>query len=236
MTERPVDTRKRSLAAWGIALLALVLVVAVCAVAVDAAGLLDATLWADRAARLQAWQASSPVAFMAGFLMLFVLMSALAVPGCSALALLAGTAFGTLLGTLLVGLASTIGALLAFLAARYGARERVQRRLGDRLQGLDRLLARHGALALLGLRLVPVLPYPMLNPLLGLSRMSVGAFFWPSLAGLTLGSLPYVWAGQSLLAWWRGMPGHHLLVVAAAAGIVLLSTWWAHRRLRSVAA
>jgi uncharacterized membrane protein YdjX (TVP38/TMEM64 family) len=148
------------------------------------------------------------------------------------LSLLAGSAFGTLAGTLLVGLGSTLGALLAFLAARHWARERVQRRLGHRLQALDKLLARRGALGLLGLRLVPVMPYPLLNPLLGLSRMSVPAFFWPSLAGLTLGSLPYVWAGQSLQAWLRGLPGDHLLWLAAASSLLLGAALLTRRHMR----
>ena len=166
-------------------------------------------------------------------MLLFVLLSALALPGCAALSLLAGSAFGTLAGTLLVGLASTLGALLAFLAARHWARERVQRRLGHRLQGLDALIARHGAPGLVGLRLLPLLPYPVLNPLLGLSRMSVPAFFWPSLAGLTLGSLPYVWAGQSLQALLQGLPGRHLLWLAAACSLLLAAALAVrHRRLQ----
>ena len=90
----------------------------------------------SRSGRLLAWQQQSPALFLAGFMLLFVLLSALALPGCAALSLLAGSAFGTLAGTLLVGLASTLGALLAFLAARHWARERVQRRLGHRLQAL----------------------------------------------------------------------------------------------------
>jgi uncharacterized membrane protein YdjX (TVP38/TMEM64 family) len=194
------------------------------------ADLVDADRWAREAWRLLDWQQQAPLLFMAGFLLLFVLLSALALPGCAALSLLAGSAFGTLAGTLLVGLASTLGALLSFLAARHWARERVQRRVGHRLQRLDALLARHGALGLVGLRLLPVLPYPVLNPLLGLSRMSVPAFFWPSLVGLTLGSLPYVWAGQSLQALLQGLPGPHLLWLGAAASLLLASALLTRRR------
>jgi uncharacterized membrane protein YdjX (TVP38/TMEM64 family) len=185
---------------------------------------LDAGNWAAPLQRLHALQQQSPALFLAGFMLLFVLLSALSLPGCAALSLLAGSAFGTLAGTLLVGLASTLGALLPFLAARHVARDRVQRRLGHRLQALDALLARHGALGLVGLRLLPVLPYPLLNPLLGLSRLSLPAFFWPSLAGLTLASLPYVWAGQSLLALLQGPPGPHVLGLAGAACLLLAGT------------
>lgn len=200
------------------------------AVVADPAGLLDAAAWTRQADRLLAWQQQSPLLFMAGFMLLFVLLSALALPGCAALSLLAGSAFGTMAGTLLVGLGSTLGALLTFLATRHWARERVQRRLGHRLQGLDRLLARHGPWGLVGLRLLPVLPYPLLNPLLGLSRLSVPAFFWPSLVGLTIGSLPYVWAGQSMLAWLRGLPGPQWLWLASACALLLVLAWLTHRR------
>jgi len=191
---------------------------------------LDAAWWVQQVSRVLVWQQQSPALFLAGFMLLFMLLSALALPGCAALSLLAGSAFGTLAGTLLVGLASTLGALLAFLAARHWARERVQHRLGHRLQRLDALIARHGAPGLVGLRLLPLLPYPVLNPLLGLSRMSVPAFFWPSLAGLTLGSLPYVWAGQSLQALLQGLPGRHGLWLAAACSMLLAAALAARRR------
>jgi uncharacterized membrane protein YdjX (TVP38/TMEM64 family) len=195
--------------------------------------LFDVSWWGKQASLLLAWQQQSPVLFLTVFMLLFVLLSALALPGCGALSLLAGGAFGTLVGTLLVGLASTIGALLAFAATRHWAREGVQRRFGHRLQGLDSLLLRHGALGLVGLRLLPVVPYPLLNPLLGLSRMSVPAFFWPSLVGLTLGSLPYVWAGQSLQAWLNGLPGPHPLWLAGACSLLLMAALVARpRRLR----
>ena len=103
----------------------------------DAATLFDVSWWAQQAGRLLAWQQQSPALFLAGFMLTFVLLSAFALPGCAPLSLLAGSAFGALAGTLLVGLASTLGALLSFLAARHWARDRVQRRFGHRLHGLD---------------------------------------------------------------------------------------------------
>ena len=65
----------------------------------DAAGIFDAHAWARQTDRLLAWQQQSPVLFMAGFMFLFVLLSVLALPGCWALSLLAGSAFGTFAGT-----------------------------------------------------------------------------------------------------------------------------------------
>lgn len=149
-------------------------------------------------------QGDSPALFLLGFVTVFVLLSALSLPGCSALALLAGATFGGWVGTLVVGGASTLGALVSFLVARHLLRQSVQRRWGQHLAKLDAWVARHGWPAVFCLRLVPVLPYPLLNPVLGLSQLSVAGFVWPSLAGLTLGSLPYVWAGLGLHQAWTG--------------------------------
>lgn len=147
---------------------------------------------------LLGWHATAPIAFLCSFFLVFVLVSALTLPGGAPLCLLAGSIFGTLGATAVLGLASTLGALLSFLAARHFARERAQRLLGTRLHTVERLLAGRAGARLFWLRVVPLVPFPVLNPLLGLSRLSTTAFFWPSLAGLTLGSVPYAWAGESL--------------------------------------
>jgi uncharacterized membrane protein YdjX (TVP38/TMEM64 family) len=193
----------------------------------------DGAWWRQQHAEWLQWRQAQPMGFLLGFMLVFTLLSALALPGCAPLALLAGSAFGTVGGTLAVGLASTLGALASFMVARHLARGAVQRRLGHRLQALDRSVARQGGMWLFWLRLVPLLPYPVINPLLGLSRLSVAAFFWPSLAGLTLGSLPYVWAGQSLSVLWRG-ESLNAWALAGAAALLAATVWWARQRLSMV--
>lgn len=193
----------------------------------------DSGWWRQQHGMWSAWQAARPLAFLLGFMAVFTLLSALALPGCAPLALLAGTAFGAVGGTLLVGLASTLGATIAFLVARHGLRSQVRQQLGHRLQALDTLARRDGPLWLFWLRLVPLVPYPVINPLLGLSRLSLAGFVLPSLAGLTLGSLPYVWAGTSLAGLWQGgAPDWWLL--AAAAGMLAATAALARQRRQRV--
>ena len=171
---------------------------------------------------LQGLQDQSPWAFALAFSALFTVLSAASLPGCAVLALLAGDAFGWLGGTALVGLCSTLGAMLSFLLARFMARGYAQRRFGHHLAWLEKRLSQGRGAWLFWLRLVPVMPYPVLNPVLGLSQMPLQQFFWPSLAGLTLGSLPYVLAGSSLGPWVAGHGGPNWLLASGAALLLLV--------------
>ena len=194
----------------------------------------DSAWWRQQHGQWAAWQAARPLAFLLGFMALFTLLSALALPGCAPLALLAGTAFGAIGGTLLVGLASTLGATISFLAARHALRPRVRRHLGHRMQALDTVARRDGPLWLFWLRLVPLVPYPVINPLLGLSRLSLAGFVLPSLAGLTLGSVPYVLAGTSLAGLWQGGAPDWWLLAGAATLLVATAALVRQRLQRAV--
>ena len=189
--------------------------------------------WLEQHAQGLAWQGESPWLFALGFVTLFTVLAAFTLPGCAPLCLFAGSCYGAVGGTLIVGAASTLGALLSFLAARHLARDRVERHFGHRLRTLDLAVSRHGWPWLFWLRLVPVLPYPLLNPLLGLSRLSMRGFLWPSFAGLTIGSVPYVWAGLSLAGTLQtGSPDWSSLAGAATLMLVVTLTGqrWMQRR------
>ncbi len=158
----------------------------------------ELSAWQARQQELLLWQQQQPWLFGLGFFALFTLLSALALPGCSVLALAAGACFGWVGGTLLVVLASTVGATLSFLAARHWLRASVQRRWGHRMAAIEAGLARDGGRYLFALRLAPVIPYALLNPLMGLSRMRTRTFFNASLLGMLGGSALYVHAGQQM--------------------------------------
>ena len=151
-----------------------------------------------RQAELLALQASQPWAFTTGLFLLFTVLSALALPGCSVLALAAGLCLGWLPGTILVVVASTVGATISFLAARHWLRDAVRRRWGHRVVAIENGLARDGAYYLFSLRVAPIIPYALINPLMGLSSMPLRQFFGVSLLGMLAGSAAYVYAGTVL--------------------------------------
>lgn len=188
--------------------------------------------------RLHEQHAQSPGLVAGCWFCLFVALSMLALPGAAVLALAAGSLWGLALGTAMVLLASTCGATLAFLAARRWGREPLARRLAGPLAWLDTALARHGAWALLALRLAPVVPYGVLNPLMGLTAMRTATFFGVSAVGMLAGTLAYVNAGREL-ARVQSLAGllqpPMLLALGALAALallpLLLTPWLARRGL-----
>lgn len=142
----------------------------------------------------------NPFRFMGWYALTYIVMAALSLPGAAVMSLAGGALFGLWLGVPLVLFSATIGATLAFWAARYLFRDAVSRRFGDRLAAIDQGLARDGAFYLFSLRLVPAIPFFLINLLMGLTRLPTGTFFWVSLIGMLAGSIVYVNAGTQLAA------------------------------------
>jgi pyruvate/2-oxoglutarate dehydrogenase complex dihydrolipoamide dehydrogenase (E3) component/uncharacterized membrane protein YdjX (TVP38/TMEM64 family) len=139
-----------------------------------------------------------PVAVVGVFLLVYVAATALSLPGATILTLAAGAIFGLIAGTVIVSFASSIGATLAFLAARFLLRDSVQARFGARLAEIDKGVAKEGAFYLFTLRLVPLVPFFVINLLMGLTKMKAGTFYWVSQLGMFAGTVVYVNAGTQL--------------------------------------
>jgi pyruvate/2-oxoglutarate dehydrogenase complex dihydrolipoamide dehydrogenase (E3) component/uncharacterized membrane protein YdjX (TVP38/TMEM64 family) len=132
------------------------------------------------------------------FLGVYVLVTALSLPGAVIMTLAAGAVFGLTMGTVLVSFASSVGATLAFLASRYLLRDSVQARFGARLADINKGVEKEGAFYLFTLRLVPLVPFFVINLLMGLTRMKVGVFYLVSQLGMLAGTVVYVNAGTQL--------------------------------------
>ncbi|MCH9714838.1 MAG: FAD-dependent oxidoreductase [Cyanobacteria bacterium] len=151
-------------------------------------------------------RAQSPLLVAGAYLLIYVLVTALSLPGAAVLTLAGGALFGLGLGTLLVSFASSAGALLAFLLARTLLRDLVQRRFGRQLAPIEAGVRRDGVLYLLTLRLAPVFPFFLVNLLMALTPMRAGAYYLTSQLGMLPGTLVYVNAGTQL-AQLRGLDG-----------------------------
>ena len=139
-----------------------------------------------------------PVLVTLVFFAVYVLITALSLPGAAIMTLAAGASFGLVWGTVVVSIASTLGATLAMLAARYLLRDSIEKRFGPKLAEVNKGIEKEGGLYLFTLRLVPLIPFFALNLLMGLTKMKTWTFFWVSELGMFAGTVAYVNAGTEI--------------------------------------
>ncbi len=177
--------------------------------------------------------AAHPLETAAAFVVGYVVVTGLSLPGATVLTLAGGAIFGFVWGAVLVILASNLGAALAFLVARFLAREWVQRRFQSRLAPINRGIERDGGFYLFSLRLVPLFPFFLINLGMGLTPLRLSTFMVASVLGMLPMTLIYVYAGTQLAA--ISGPGD---VVSAplliAFALLALFPWVARALMRTV--
>jgi pyruvate/2-oxoglutarate dehydrogenase complex dihydrolipoamide dehydrogenase (E3) component/uncharacterized membrane protein YdjX (TVP38/TMEM64 family) len=149
-------------------------------------------------ASLAALREQQPLQLALGFFLVYVAVTALSLPGAVIVTLAGGAIFGLGWGLLLVSFASSIGATLAFLTARFLLRDSVQSRFGQRLADVNKGIQKDGAFYLFTLRLIPVVPFFVINLLMGLTSMKTRTYYWVSQLGMLAGTAVYVNAGTQL--------------------------------------
>ncbi|TEW49241.1 FAD-dependent oxidoreductase [Psychromonas algicola] len=144
------------------------------------------------------WRVQAPVLMIGGFFLLYVAVTALALPGAAILTLAAGALFGLFEGFLIASFASSLGALCSFIVSRYLLRDSLIKRFPERLKAIDEGVKKEGAFYLFTLRLVPVFPFFLINLLMGLTAIKSWTFYWVSQVGMLAGTFIFVNAGTQL--------------------------------------
>lgn len=206
MASPQVTSERRGRRAWlKFALLALLLVAVVL--------LEQFTDWAavdQLRLRVEEAGALGALVFVGGYAALCLLPAPKAV-----LTVLGGLLYGLWLGTLLSWVAALMGAAAAFGLGRALGREAVNRLIRGRLERVDRILSSHGFGAVVGVRLVPVLPFTVINYAAGLTGVRFIHYILGTAVGMVPGSLAYAALG----AWGTDPFG----LFAALAALVVLA-------------
>jgi uncharacterized membrane protein YdjX (TVP38/TMEM64 family) len=132
------------------------------------------------------------------FVLAYVAVTGLSLPGAVILTLAGGFLFGFVWGTLFVNLGATTGATLAFLASRYLLRDWVERKFGKWLGPVQQGFAKNAFSYLMTLRLIPLFPFFVVNLVSGLTRVNVGTYVAATALGIIPGSFVYAYAGRQL--------------------------------------
>jgi uncharacterized membrane protein YdjX (TVP38/TMEM64 family) len=153
----------------------------------------------------------APVAFVAIYIGWTVLLLPGVVP-----TLAGGALFGVVFGSLLTLIGATVGATLAFVIARSVARTPVKQLAGRRGAQVEQWLARHGFVALLYARLVPIVPFNALNYAAGFAGISARRYVVATAIGIVPGTVAYTALGST-----AAHPGSVPFLVSLGAVVVL---------------
>jgi uncharacterized membrane protein YdjX (TVP38/TMEM64 family) len=148
--------------------------------------------------RFAALYADHRIAVISAYMLIYIAVTALSLPGAAVMTLAGGALFGLWTGTLIVSFASSIGATLACFVSRFILRDWVQGKFGDKLSVINEGIAKEGAFYLFTLRLIPIFPFFMINLVMGLTKMPLRTFYWVSQLGMLAGTIVYVNAGKEL--------------------------------------
>ena len=131
------------------------------------------------------------------YILIYIAATVLMIPG-SALTLASGAIFGPIVGTMVTVVGSNIGANIAFVLSRTILRERVLRWVEDYpgFIGVSDAVGQGGIKIILLLRLSPVLPFTVINYLLGLTSITHWKYFWGTIIGMLPGTIAFVYFGS----------------------------------------
>jgi uncharacterized membrane protein YdjX (TVP38/TMEM64 family) len=130
------------------------------------------------------------------FIAVYCVTAAFSLPSDVFLTMLGGFLFGSIVGTIYVNIGATAGATLAFLTSRYLLRDWVESKYRSRLEPILEGF-RHDAFSyLLTLRMIPAIPFVLVNLASGLTRVELGTYVRATSLGIIPASFIFAYAGR----------------------------------------
>lgn len=152
-------------------------------------------------AALRAYVAEHRLTALILFAAFYALVTAISIPGALVLTLAGGYLFGTLAGGLATVFGATTGAIVVFFAVRTSLGESLRRRAqasGGRLQAIMAGIAAGAFGYILTLRLIPLVPFWLVNVAAGLAHAPPGAYALATLLGIMPATFIYAGIGASI--------------------------------------
>lgn len=132
------------------------------------------------------------------FMLTYVVMTALSIPGGALLSILGGFIFGVPLSTIYVVIGATIGATVIFLAARTAIGSLLKRKAGPFLSKMEAGLQKNAVSYLLFLRLIPLFPFWLVNIAPAFFNIKTRTYLWTTFLGIIPGAYVFTQAGNGL--------------------------------------
>ena len=159
---------------------------------------LSFTTLRDHRAELQDLVARHAILAALLFILVYALAVALSVPGAIVLTMTSGFLFGTLWGAFCAVIGATAGATLLYLVARSAFGHSLRRRAGGVVRRLEAGFRDNALSYLLVLRLVPVVPFWIVNLAAAVLEVPLRTYLLGTFLGIIPGAFVYAQVGAGL--------------------------------------
>lgn len=132
------------------------------------------------------------------FFLLYIVVTAFALPFAALKTILAGALFGFFPGIILTSFASSIGSTLCFLMSRFVLRDYIEKKYKKYVKKINDGVKKDGTYYLFFVRLSPIFPFFIINLAFGLTKMKASTFYIVSQVGMLIGTSVFVNAGVQL--------------------------------------
>tara|TARA_S200000501_G_C20782896_1_gene725870 strand:- start:433 stop:1146 length:714 start_codon:yes stop_codon:yes gene_type:complete len=139
-----------------------------------------------------------PIKYGIAAFILYLISCVLCLPILTFLVIGNGFFFGMSWGALISSFGATLGALITFVISRHLFQDHLARKLENTFDRVNKEFCKYGVLYILSLRLIPVIPYQLINILFGLTKVSPVTFCWSSQLGMLPIQLILVNAGVQM--------------------------------------
>ncbi len=173
--------------------------------------------------QIESWLTAAGIWAPVLYILLYTIGTLFLLPS-TPLNLAGGAIFGSLQGTLWTTIAAVIAAFVAFAFTRTIGRDFVLNRLSGKWLKFDKKIEDGGFLYVFSIRLIPIIPYGIVNFLAGLTSIRVKDYLCATLLGTTVGVFPFVMLGSSFRSLSKGDVIHCILGIAFVGMFVLFST------------
>jgi len=149
-------------------------------------------------AALKVWTSTHYTSIVLLYMAVYILMVAVSIPGATILTILGGFLFGYFFGTLYVVISASIGACLLFLAVKTALGDWLQKKTSGWLARMEKGFRKNAFSYLIFLRLVPLVPFWVVNIAPSLMGVPFRVFAITTFFGIIPGSFVYVLVGNGL--------------------------------------
>lgn len=179
--------------------------------------------------QIQAWLKKMGIWAPIIYIILYTIGTILILPS-TPLNLSGGTLFGIWWGTLWTTVAAIVAAVVSFAFTRTIGRDYIAKKLAGRWEAIDAEMRQGGLFYMFAIRLLPIIPYGIVNFAAGLTSIRFRDYFIGTTLGTVPGILPFVMMGAGLQALSRGNIFPLTVAFTLTGMLVGVATWYRRRR------